>query len=521
MSKREPLLPLRVTCLTVTLTSLMTPAHAQKRAATLEEIIVTATRVQTNLQETPMSIKAISGEELDAAGIDSGRDLGIMVPNVVLAPGLTGGERESFMTIRGLPGVTVYVDGVSVGNWGFLQRSFVELERVEVLRGPQGTLFGRNANGGAIHLITRRPGDTLGARVDARIGELDRRAVTLAVDWPIAAGIKTRWTAAADRNDGFLESQTAPLTLGAEDDSFYRFDMLWEPTTDFSLRLVANEENSYGSDARVVRISNPNQLGYIAYNVLAGNPDYLDRARAVNPAFPAPPAPLAGDRYTPETHEPGYPGGVLGKWQTMSNLPGPTSVFDSRYATLTLNWNITPRLALESLTSHNNADSRLAADADASEFTCRTRIRLNRVGATTQELHLTGNHFGGRLQSLLGLYYQEYENRLRAYGWEDWEFAIPNTGPNPPVGRGPPGEDGRPLWDMTAVNYVRAWGATVGNNDVASYAPQTFLTRDWLDESRDTDRAVFGHLTIGLRDTLDLELGFRYTADDGSFATYL
>jgi iron complex outermembrane receptor protein len=519
MRKREPLLTLLVAHLTAALASSVKPAYGQERPA-LEEIVVTATRTETSLQETPMSIKAFSGDELDMAGIDAGRDLGIMVPNVVLAPGPTGSERESMMTIRGLPGVTTYVDGVWLGNWGFLQRSFVELERVEVLRGPQGTLFGRNTNGGAIQLVTRRPGDTLGARVDARIGEFDRRAVTLAVDWPIAEGLKTRWTAAADRNDGFLESRTAPLMLGDEDDSFYRFDMLWEPVGDFSLRLVANEENSYGSDPRIVRVSNPSEVGYIAYNVLAGNPDYLGQARAINPAFPAPPAPLTGDRFTRETHEPGFPGGVLGKWQTMSDLPGPTAVFDSRYATLTLNWTITPQLALESLTSHGDADSRQGTDYDASEFTFRTRFLLDRVSATTQELHLTGNHFGGRLQSLLGLYYQEYESQRRTYAWEDWEFAIPNTGPNPGT-PGLPGAGGRPLWNTTAVNYVRAWGATVGNNAIASFAPRTYLTRDGLDESRDTDRAFFGHVTIGLRDKLDLGLGFRYTADDGRFATYV
>ena len=144
---------------------------AQNRApprAALEEIVVTATRVETNLQETPMSIHAFSGEDLDLAGIDAGRDLGIMVPNVVINPGCCG-EFATATFIRGLPGVTTYVDGINFYNVGFLQRSFVEIERVEVLRGPQGTLFGRNTNGGAVQILTRRAGRGVrAARLDVR-----------------------------------------------------------------------------------------------------------------------------------------------------------------------------------------------------------------------------------------------------------------------------------------------------------------------------------------------------------------
>jgi iron complex outermembrane receptor protein len=333
--------------------------------------------------------------------------------------------------------------------------------------------------------------------------------VSLAVDWPIADRLKTRWTAAADQNDGFLKNPAAPITLGDEDDSLLRTDLVWQPTGNLSLRFAANAENSSSSDPRFVRISNAGHPGYIAYNVLAGNPGYLDAARAIDPAFPGPPAVLAGDRYTPETHQSGYPGGLLGEWQTRSDLPGPTAVFDSRYATLTLDWNIAPQLSLRSLTSHVDADSRQAADYDASEFTLRSRIFLDRTTTTTQELHLTGSHFGGRLQSLLGLYYHEYENQHREYIWADWEFAIPNTGPNPPN------------LNATAVGYVRAWGTTVGNNDVAGYVPLTSDTADLLNEQQDTDRAFFGQLTIGLLETLDLVLGFRFTTDDGSFTEYV
>jgi iron complex outermembrane receptor protein len=493
-------------------------ARAQDRPHALEEILVTATRVETSLQETPMSVHAFSADDLERVGIDAGRDLGIMAPNVVLNPGL-GGAREPVMIIRGLPGVTTYVDGIWLGTWGFLQRSFVELERVEVLLGPQGTLFGRNTNGGAIQLVTRRPADAFGAKVDVAAGEHERRALTLAVDWPIAAALETRWTVASDRNEGFLEGRAVPLTLGEEDATLLRADIVWQPSEAISLRFNANDERSRGSDARIVRLSNPDDPAYVAYNVLAGNPGYLDQARAIDPQFPAPPAPLAGDRYTPETHEAGYPGGTLGQWQTRSDTAGPTVVYDNRYATLTIDWQITPRIALQSLTSAGEAESRQITDFDASEFTLRTRALMDRTTATTQELHLTGSHFAGRLESLLGVYYQEYRDERRQYRWVQWEFAIPNTGPNPGT-PGLPGDGGRPAWNRDALQYVRAWGATVGNDAVAGYIPLTHATADLLDEQVDVDRALFGQLTIALPAKLDLTLGFRVTADDGRLTQY-
>jgi iron complex outermembrane receptor protein len=483
-------------------------------SSALEEIIVRARRIDTNLQQTPISVHALTGETLELGGIDTGRELGIMVPNVVINPGRAG-EREPAMVIRGLPGVTTYFDGMWAGHWGFLQRSFVELERVEVLRGPQGTLFGRNTNGGAIQLITRPPAAELGARFGLELGEFERRTVKIAVDAPITDRLKTKWTAASDENDGFLVSQTAPFSLGDQDDELLRGDVLWEPTDAFSLRAIVSGEDRHSSDARIVRISNPNHDYFIAYNVLAGNPDYLGAARAVDAAFPSPPVALAGNRFTPETHEPGFPGGTLGRWETRSNQPGPTTIADNDLVALTLNWRMTERWSLESLTSYVQADFRQVADLDASEFTIQTTAFNNEWTSVSQELHFTGEHFGGRLQSLLGLWYLDAAAWDRNYAWTLWEFVVPNTGPSLGLPFLPPGTGGRPALDMAAVGYVRAWGATVGNTALASFSPLlTFNTLDVLFRNESNEDAVFGELAIALHEKVDLTLGFRYTSDD-------
>ena len=505
--------------LAVVLLAVPAAARSQESRTALEEVIVTATRVETSLQQTPMSIYALSGEDLELAGIRAGGDLAVMLPNVMLNP-QPGGERDAVMTIRGLPGVTTYVDGVWVGTVGFLQRELVDLERVEVLLGPQGTLFGRNTNGGAIQLVTRRPGPDLAAKVDLELGDFARREATVAVDWPITARLKSRWIAASDRNDGFLESTTAPITLGADNDDLLRADLLWEPTQGLSLRFVATHENLRGSDARAVRISDPDNPTIVAYNVLAGNPDYLSAARAIDSAFPAPPFKLAGDRYTALTHEPGYPGGSLGRWQTGSDLAGPTSTVANDYVTLTVEWNLTSHLSLRSLTSWVASDSRQSTDWDASEFTIRTRTLFDTGETKAQELHLQGQYRDGAVRWLLGLYDQRSDNWEREYLWVDWEFAQPNTGPNPGT-PGPPGVGGRPLLNSTAVDYVRAWGKTVGNAALANYLPPTFSTADLLSAQDQNDRAVFGDVAFTFRNALDLTVGLRIATDDGGFAQHM
>ena len=411
--------------------------------------------------------------------------------------------------IRGLPGVETYVDGVAVYNAGFLQRSFVDIERVEVLRGPQGTLFGRNTNGGAIDIVTRPPAEEFGVRLGAEIGEFERRSMHVAADVPFSDQLKTKWLAASDESEGFMPSLSAPMSLGGRDNLLFRADVLWQPTERFSLRFNATKDDRESAPARVIRISNPEGLNMVAYNVLAGNPERLAQARAINPAFPAPPFALEIDRYTAASHEAGFPGGQVGRWQTREDLPGSTWI-DHQYGILTLDWQLTNRFSLRSLTSLQEQDNGHSRLNDASELDIFSELIRDEPQWKTQELQLIGSHFNGRLETLLGLYYQDFEVGSRYRVWPFWEFVIPNTGPNPGT-PGPPGVGGRPLWNPAAVGYVQSWGATVGDPALASFAPVTALTSDRLSFGEDTDSAFFGQFKIGVTDRLDLTLGFRFT----------
>jgi outer membrane receptor protein involved in Fe transport len=314
-------------------------------SAQLEEIIVTATRRETDLQSTPLSIQAFTAEQLELGGITNGRDLGIMVPNVVLNPG-TGGAQSNF-AIRGLPGVGLYVDGVWQDGFGFQQMNFDEFERVEVLRGPQGTLFGRNTNGGAVNMTTKRPGDEFGARIRLDVGEFNRRDASIAVDLPLTANLKTKLMGATARNDGFLEGLTTPWDFGSQDDTILRGDILWEPTDSLSLRFTHNEEDRRGTDPKIHRATRYDNSKTYAYNMMLGAYQAQANARCAalgnvvpvpagtpaafagaygctNGVWSAPPANQIGTRYTgvkptsytPATHTTNFPEHFPGELQT-------------------------------------------------------------------------------------------------------------------------------------------------------------------------------------------------------------
>ena len=170
-----------------------TPEAADDGMSGMGEIIVTAQKREQNLQDVPVSITAFSAEALKSNRITSALDLGSLVPNLTIMPSQSGTNTPS-ITMRGaftgvnLPGkdrsVAFYLDGVWLSGILGGGLELPDLERVEVLRGPQGTLFGRNSTAGAINIVTRDPRGELGLRVTATLGNYDRHRLAARIDTP-------------------------------------------------------------------------------------------------------------------------------------------------------------------------------------------------------------------------------------------------------------------------------------------------------------------------------------------------
>jgi iron complex outermembrane receptor protein len=498
------------------ITSLPFAASAQ-----LEEIVVTATRRETDLQSTPLSIQAFTSEQLELGGITNGRDLGIMVPNVVLNPSTGGGQ--AVFRVRGLPGVGLYVDGVWQDGFGFQQTNFTEFERVEVLRGPQGTLFGRNTNGGAVNMVTKRPADEFGARVKMEAGDFNRRDVQLAVDLPITSTLKSKFIGATFQNDGFIEGLTTPWDFGSQDDTVLRGDLLWEPTDNFSLRFTYNDEQKRGTDPKIHRMTRYDGSRVYAYNVMLGVFQNAANAacaadpvrcaqvgasgtnipiaasqgggtQTVNYAGPGgtswlPPPQLGiGTRYTgqaptaynPATHTTNYPNGFIGstrsnyrtplvpdvdfgpgqvgKWQSKADSMEDGITADLEYATLTAEWGITDNLNSEAILSGWDQDQRQVIDFDGTEFLVTTDDLSTRRSNDTMEFHLTGTALNDRINWLGGYYSLKEQTRNRVVRWGMYEWAIHGY---PTIVNG---VSTQPRINVPAAEYVRQTAVLLGLN---------------------------------------------------------
>lgn len=186
-------------------------------AAQVDEIVVTARRQEENLQSTPVTVSAFTEKGLKDRGIVNNVDLGRFTPNVVFDNTSTFAGVDTFQaTIRGVgqtdfalntdPGVGLYIDGVYYARAPGAVVDLLDIERVEVLKGPQGTLFGRNAIGGAVNVVTRDPGDEFSAFGEVTYGQRQRFEVRGAISGPIIENVLSGSVAfSVDTRDGFQE----------------------------------------------------------------------------------------------------------------------------------------------------------------------------------------------------------------------------------------------------------------------------------------------------------------------------
>src|SRR5882672_823587 len=196
----------------------------------LEEILVTARFREENLQQTPLAITAVTGDTLDARSAMSTLDLDAFVPNAVIVPLGAGWGSTAAAFVRGIglgdnslsfePGVPIYIDDVYHGRPQGAILDLLDLERVEVLRGPQGTLFGKNAIGGTIRLVSRKPqGDNTGS-AEVKFGSFDRLDIRGSYDIALVPDkLYARFSGSSKQADGYFkildyECVNGPGSLG-------------------------------------------------------------------------------------------------------------------------------------------------------------------------------------------------------------------------------------------------------------------------------------------------------------------
>ncbi|OYU74102.1 MAG: TonB-dependent receptor, partial [Alphaproteobacteria bacterium PA3] len=173
------------------------------------EIIVTAQRRSTSIQDTPLALSVIDGDKLRQGGNQGLTELAQQVPSLSFAQSFgiaqifIRGVGNNFFSPGGDPGVATYADGVYLSDQEATAVAFLDLERIEVLRGPQGALYGRNATGGAVNLISAAPTDELEGRVGVQLGDFGRVQGDAVLSGPLGGGITARASGQYRKLSGF------------------------------------------------------------------------------------------------------------------------------------------------------------------------------------------------------------------------------------------------------------------------------------------------------------------------------
>ncbi len=222
---------------------------SQTANAALEEVVVTARKTAESLQDTPISVTALSGDRLEDMGMSRITKLQNVTPNLVFqnTPAYSGAGNNAAVYIRGIgqkdfvptidPGVGIYVDEVYLGRSAGAVLDMIDIQQVEILRGPQGTLFGKNTVGGAISITTTKPNNEFGGKLDIKVGTDERRNIRGVLNVPLSDTLFARGSFGSLQQDGYVFRPFDGKDLGNQDTLMGRLALRWAPSDTFTADL--------------------------------------------------------------------------------------------------------------------------------------------------------------------------------------------------------------------------------------------------------------------------------------------
>jgi iron complex outermembrane receptor protein len=452
------------------------PAIAQEGAnASLEEITVTAQRREQNIQDTPVSITAFTPDRLDELGINDPVSMMDFVPNAMVSSGTGRGGEVAQFSIRGVnearispvldPGVAIYVDDVYYGRpqVGFL--SFVDTERVEVLRGPQGTLFGKNSTGGAVRYITKKPDlDGNNGYVDITVGDYERINLKGAFNAVLSDSTAVRVSAGSFERDGYVKRLADNINLGNQDSRAFQFQLRHQPSDRLTVDFRADYSVSNDNNGAVKLID------YYNYNTTL---DLPNPGGPPNPASPSSSAIAAWNNQWGGTAMEYAAEIPTSLYEVAGTGLVPWTDNESTGVTLDIGWDFAEKTSFRSITGYRDMSSKAFRDADdvAHATTFFDDYADSFLDFWSQEFQFSGLMLNDRLNWVAGVYYSVEENGVT-------EFAD---------------RDGR---------STARYGALLLNDDS-------------LQETKSL--GIFAQGTFNFTDALALTLGVRYTEDDKNY----
>ena len=372
-------------------------------AKPIEEIVVTARKREENIQDVGLSVSALSETEIEDTFARDMRDLVFVSPNLVLDDTAQGPGGVAATYIRGIgvseveknfdPAVGVVVDGLFLGTMtGGITRA-IDLEIVEVLRGPQGTLFGRNTIGGVLNLRRSQPTGELGGKVRASAGNYDTRRIDGLLNFGIGETFAAKLTGTwEDQGDGYYDNVNTGHDDGALEYQSFGVNLLATPSDTLALEYTGQFERTDQDTPPLLNVGQPGQLFCDAFGFCS--PDLS--------------TPTSGDRLA-----------------TSQALVGPgDATFDADTHLFEARWDINETLRLDYIFGSWETEETVLTDWDAVAPVLFHTTRPAEYEQTTHELRLTFDSPDSRVRGTAGVYLwdSEYEIRLRSF----IGFAVPN-----------------------------------------------------------------------------------------------
>jgi iron complex outermembrane recepter protein len=534
--------PFRIVLAATTALGLVTPAAAQEAFGSGEaDIVVTARRVEERLQDVPISITVYNQEQVAARNIVSGNDLATYTPSLS-ANSRFGAETAAF-AIRGFtqenftsPSVGTYFadvigpranGGTAAGN-GAGVGQFFDLQNVQVLKGPQGTLFGRNTTGGAVLIVPQKPTDELGGYLEGSIGNFDMYRLQGVLNIPLADTFKVRLGFERQKRDGYIRNRSGIGPEDYDDVDYWAFRaaVVADLTPDIENYFIArySESKTNGTWNKIVGVN------------ATGCRDGIDPARYPLPPssqFNLPGQPLANTasflaplgcaiQQRQEARGDGF-------WDVEAGNPDPFLRIKQWGVINTTTWRVNDNMTLKNIASYQQfrQSQSLYIGNDNFNFPASpnpawTGLPFTWVGlypaqglanaeqeTFTEELQLQGGTADGRLDFVLGGYYEK-ANPISPFQGSYSPISFVNFAPAP-AGLGLPAGSQLPFLSTLSCTDVSQLQCTPINTFGSPEIPgllQNSLTRYWYENI-----GFFGQATYKITDQFAVTGGLRYTID--------
>lgn len=481
-------------------------SSSQVYSQVLEELLVTARKITENLMEAPVAVSVVSGAAMDNQGITNLEQLSSQVPGLQLGRsaisssiyirGIGSGENSGFEQSAGM-----YVDGISQVRSRQFTLSMVDLDRIEVLRGPQSLLFGKNSIAGAIKVETSstNPGDDFSGYLQADIEpEYGTARGTAVLSGGLTDNVGARLALRYQETDGYVDNVFIDRDMQQRDDTLARLTLVWQPTD--ALHLVAKVSH-IEMDGDGTENVNPVADSRLLDETLAGNNQLaLTQILGSIAAFATP-------GFTAGTGSKEYESWTANlDWE-----PYDEEETETTQASVLVEWDLGD-FTLTSLTGYTDFQFTQQIDVDFHSGNVAGGENNEDVQLFSQELRIASN-FEGRFNFTAGMYYEEQDLEVGANPTLDGSLGgtlgqLPANALSPAL----------PPLPLSALGINSLWnGLVLSQLDPAAAAligtEQTVVFQNVSNSSDNDTFAIFAELSFELTDALTLDIGGRYSED--------